>query len=127
MKAALPLIFLALSTPGLARDLKDICNREDRGQIYDCLRAEHQARDREMSGVYNALIPALQSFEPEAVPKLRQAQRAWIAFRDADCRLAQYRDLGGREELIYQAECLILRTKSRRDELRHWLQALPAR
>ncbi|RWY41765.1 DUF1311 domain-containing protein [Falsigemmobacter intermedius] len=84
----------------------------------------HKRSDREMGRIYNALVAAMQGFEPEDVPRLRAAQRAWIAFRDADCEVAKFRDRGGREELIYQAECLILRTQSRTSELNHWLQSI---
>lgn len=124
MKYLLTALLIALALPAAARDLKQICQREDRGQIYDCLVDHHQRRDREMGRVYNSLIVAMQGFEPEDVPRLRAAQRAWIAFRDADCEVAQFRDRGGREELIYQAECLILRTQSRTSELNHWLQSI---
>lgn len=120
MKAVLPLLLLMLATPGYARDLRNICEREDRGQIYSCLMAEHQSLDARMSQIYNQLIPQL---NPEDVAPLRRAQRAWIAFRDLDCEAAKFRDRGGREELIYQAECLILRTKTRSEELTHWLKA----
>lgn len=124
MNHLLTALLIALALPAAARDLKQICQREDRGQIYDCLVDHHQRSDREMGWVYNSLIAAMQGFEPEDVPRLRAAQRAWIAFRDADCEVAQFRDRGGREELIYQAECLILRTQSRTSELNHWLKSL---
>ena len=119
MKAALPFVLLWLAAPAAARDLHQICNREDRGQIYDCLVAQHQSLDRHMGRAYNQLIARLPA---EEVEPLRRAQRAWIAFRDLDCEAAKFRDRGGREELIYHAECLILRTRTRSDELTHWLQ-----
>lgn len=124
MNHLLTALLIALALPAAARDLKQICQREDRGQIYDCLVDHHQRSDREMGRIYNALVAAMQGFEPEDVPRLRAAQRAWIAFRDADCEVAKFRDRGGREELIYQAECLILRTQSRTSELNHWLRNL---
>ncbi|RRH76409.1 lysozyme inhibitor LprI family protein [Falsigemmobacter faecalis] len=125
MRCLLSALLIALALPAAARDLRDICEREDRGQILDCLMAQHQSLDREMARNYSRLIAGLTGFEPEDVPRLRAAQRAWIAFRDADCEVAQFRDRGGREEKIYLAECLILRTGTRNGELRHWVNSLP--
>lgn len=124
MRALPAALLICLALPATARDLREICQREDRGQIYDCLVAHHQQLDRGMTRVWQDLITRLDGFEPGDVPRLRAAQRAWIAFRDADCEVAQFRDRGGREELIYQAECLILRTQSRTSELNHWLRNL---
>jgi len=66
----------------LARCLDDPANASTAGQT-GCEGAAERAYDRRMNTAYAALLRAL---APEAATRLRQAQRSWIAFRDADTR-----------------------------------------
>jgi len=47
----------------------------------DCISEEFELQDRRLNRSYKALMASI----PERRPELRDAQRKWIAFRDANC------------------------------------------
>jgi uncharacterized protein YecT (DUF1311 family) len=51
---------------------------------------------------------------------LLAAQRAWLAYREAECRFVTYRNFGGRELRIYQAGCRAHLTHQRVQALREF-------
>jgi uncharacterized protein YecT (DUF1311 family) len=53
----------------------------------------------------------------EAERRLRAAQRAWIAFRDAQCEVAGLEALGGSMEQLLVGSCLADMTDRRTEEL----------
>ena len=53
---------------------------------------------------------------------LLASERAWIAYRDAQCRFETYRNFGGRELPIYQAGCRANLTKQRTQELKEFTE-----
>jgi uncharacterized protein YecT (DUF1311 family) len=57
----------------------------------------------------------------EGVKRLRAAQRAWMAFRDAECAVAGYEALGGSMESMLVSGCVAQLTKRRAAELRQML------
>ena len=67
--------------------------------------AELASADRSLNEAYQAILGRLR---PQDQVALRKAQRAWIAFRDADCAL-------GDED---HRDCLIERTDDRETQLR---------
>ncbi|ESQ76432.1 lysozyme inhibitor LprI family protein [Asticcacaulis sp. AC402] len=73
--------------------------------LWDTRDAELAHSNETLNATYQALIRQL---SPEDQAALRKAQRAWIAFRDADCEVgwADTRD------------CLITRTDEREQQLR---------
>ncbi len=101
----------------------------------DCLGAETQAWD----SLLNALWPRLKADAAEAdaiespqdagLPgrgeSLLAAQRAWIAFRDAECLHAYARGGMGTIRTLYGASCQLEETAERALEFRAWLQAPP--
>ena len=75
-----------------------------------------QAADREFAG--NQAGPAGRSSEPGEEASLREAQRAWVTFRDAQCRLAGYEARGGSMEPMLYNGCRATLTRARTAELR---------
>lgn len=55
---------------------------------------------------------------------LLEAQRAWLAYRDAQCRLEGYSFLGGSAQPMIVAGCLASLTRQRTQELRDLTEAL---
>ena len=49
---------------------------------------------------------------------LRVSERAWIAFRDAECRYLTQQDVGARGHGSMVRGCLLEQTEERTDELR---------
>lgn len=66
---------------------------------------ELQEEDRKLNIVYKKFLNRLDSTEQD---ELRKAQRAWIIFRDLDCKWAY-------SEVPY--DCLIDRARNRKNEL----------
>lgn len=61
---------------------------------------------------------ALPQDQRGAEQALREAQRAWIGFRDAGCKAEGYRAAGGSMQPMVVASCLERVTRARTEELR---------
>jgi uncharacterized protein YecT (DUF1311 family) len=82
----LPMVFLLASLPGLAQDSAQYraCNQKAKTQteMNACASEEAARVDAELKGVYHQLLFQAGNQE-EAVAKIKIAERAWIAYRDA--------------------------------------------
>ena len=58
---------------------------------------------------------------------LRSSERAWITFRDAECRYLTQQDVGSRMYNSLMRGCLLEQVEERTDELRDAEQVLAAR
>lgn len=87
--------------------------------MLDCGSDEHAEQDRRLNDTYRALIATLSA---ERSAQLREAQRAWLRFRDENC--AWYADAGGGTAASLAASsCMLEMTKSRADEIARFLAA----
>jgi uncharacterized protein YecT (DUF1311 family) len=81
--------------------------------MQDCIREELERQDRRLNETYKALIDSL----PEKrQAQLRDAQRKWIAFRDANCEF-YYDPQGGSAAGLASNECVLTLTAERAHEL----------
>lgn len=115
-----PLLALAcLTLPAAGQDA--ICaNPPDQMTMTQCAYQEWQAADAELNSVYqramailrdqDARLDAAQRGGPEA---LRDAQRAWITFRDKACEAEGFAMRGGSAEPMVVAFCLTRITRER--------------
>jgi uncharacterized protein YecT (DUF1311 family) len=79
----------------------------------DCISEEFDLQDLRLNSFYTALMASI----PEKHrPKLRDAQRKWIAFRDASCGF-YYDPEGGSAARVASKECVVTLTADRADEL----------
>ena len=81
--------------------------------MLDCLGSETEQQDARLNQNYKA---AMQALTPEQQTQLRDAQRLWIKFRDADCALLGSLT-GGSIDRINSASCFLDMTKQRADDL----------
>jgi uncharacterized protein YecT (DUF1311 family) len=84
VRAALAIASLALCMPAWAVPPDIKCN--DGGTMLEmaaCARDDFDAADRELNQVYRKLMSA-GAKEPVFIASLRGAQKAWLAFRDAE-------------------------------------------
>ncbi|MBI1203800.1 MAG: DUF1311 domain-containing protein [Rhodopseudomonas sp.] len=81
-------------------------------EIVDCLMAQRAHWDRELTIAYQE---AMKSAGPDQKVKLRDAERAWIKYRDANC--AYYLAGEGTIARINAAACFRDMTKRRAEEL----------
>lgn len=64
--------------------------------------ARHRAADAALNAQYQSL---LRSLSPQSRELLRQSERAWITFRDAECRLRASGVQGGSVFPMIYSEC----------------------
>ena len=113
--------------------MSEICMEQDGGHttlgMTSCLNAEAEVWDRFLNREYQATqtwMAAADTDEAENFPEfarraetLRTAQRAWIAFRDAECDLAYAQWGSGSMRNIAWADCRRGLTADRAIELRN--------
>ncbi|WP_299666041.1 lysozyme inhibitor LprI family protein [uncultured Ruegeria sp.] len=83
-----------------------------------CIQAETTVWDALLNEQYNLRRPELTEESAELANQLRDAQRAWINFRDAECGLQYSLRLGGSIRTIIAANCVLAETAERALELR---------
>lgn len=86
-----------------------------------CIQSETAAWDAILNREYQSVRAAFQGRAAQGVPLpdlLRDAQRAWIAYRDAECGLAYARWADGSIRTIVGANCMMVMTAQRALELR---------
>ena len=82
--------------------------------MLDCIGAEHRRQDQALNTAYRRLSASL---APRRAKALQAAQRAWIAYRDANVRF--YADPeGGTLASVSAAAVALQETARRADELR---------
>lgn len=125
--AALGVIVALVATPALAVDDAKIearyspafqqCLESPEGQstmgMVQCIAAELKIQDAALNGAYRSLIADM---TPDQKAGVQKAQRAWIAFRDADCASRYSPDWGSMSTLEANF-CMLRRTVERTIEL----------
>lgn len=91
--------------------------------MIECIAADHARQDRRLNRAYRAAQAALPASRRTA---LTRAQRAWIAFRDAECRFVADPQ-GGSVARIAANDCLRRLTAERADALEALARDLRAR
>jgi uncharacterized protein YecT (DUF1311 family) len=81
-------------------------------QIIECLKAQTAEADKRLNKVFETAIKAS---TPQQVEKLREAERLWISFRDADCLFFSLGE--GTISGVAAAQCLLNLTEARAREL----------
>jgi uncharacterized protein YecT (DUF1311 family) len=83
--------------------------------VYRTATASAQAADRDYARLAGAGGPGS---DPGEEATLREAQRAWVAFRDAHCRLESFEARGGSMQPMIDGNCRATLTRARTAELR---------
>ena len=107
--------FTASADDGLSSAYK-ICMDRSGGvtlNMQECITAETGRHDARLNQNYKA---ALQTLDAPQQEDLRDAQRAWITFRDSECGFIA-RLTGGSIDRINGANCMLEMTKTRADTL----------
>jgi uncharacterized protein YecT (DUF1311 family) len=105
-----------LTLSGGAQNQKQPCaNAQNQQEMNRCAADEYKKTDAELNRVYQQLTPKL---EPAHREKLKAAQRAWLAFRDAHCECSAFLFNGGAMQPLIQYTCLDQTTRERIKQLR---------
>lgn len=117
LAASLPVTVAAAPKPSEVESQLDAClsaptGASTAGQIA-CIEADLKVQDGLMNRNYAAAIKRL---NPRQQGKLRAAQRAWIAYRDAECQ-AQYDEDWGTLSRVNANFCVLRMTSVRAFQL----------
>ena len=118
-----------LAMPALADDV-DCSNATTQYDMNACAVADWKAADAELNASYKDLVALLTQWDDgEAltnreggVEKLRKAQRAWVAYRDAACEVAGWPMHGGSAEPLLIYGCMRQLTEQRTADLNDLLE-----
>jgi uncharacterized protein YecT (DUF1311 family) len=119
--ATLAIFLTAVAAPSLG--LSEECDRNDQSQtgMNICAGADFNASDARLNTDYGEIMKRL-SDDADARKLLQQAQRAWIAFRDAECKFSSSGVEGGSVSPMVHALCLQGLTDDRVDQLGSYLK-----
>ena len=121
------MISLALAIAFLAAQ-PDCRDPQDQTSMNICANEEYRRADTELNRVWPRALERVKELDRdgangEAERRLRAAQRAWIAYRDAQCKVAGLEAIGGTLEPLLIGTCLKDLTERRTFELNRLLQS----
>ncbi len=85
--------------------------------MMQCMQAETERQDVKLNAAYRKAMTGL---TPEETEHLKAAQRAWIAFRDADCASLWDPDHWGTISKVTASQCTLDRTIARTIDLENF-------
>lgn len=127
-------VLLACATSAPAQDEAgkiDCSKAMSQPDLNDCAYSEYEAEDAALNAAYKKALAKVQAMDadykdsPEyigAVDALKNAQRAWIGYRDGQCVLAGFQARGGQAESMLVSGCLAEMTRKRTEELKEFLE-----
>ncbi len=125
MRAAVLLILLLVPSPLLSQAAPNCKEPSSQLEMTICAGRDYRAADAELNTTYKAVIAQMKAMDAILSPALkgaekalRQAQRAWIPYRDKACRSYGFQARGGTMEPMLVATCLADLTRSRTGELK---------
>jgi len=120
LKPAITFLLLFVMASGTAsgqrKKKRDPCaNPLTQFDMNQCAGRAFRAADAAMSQVYRRLVSML---DEEEKPQLKEAQTAWLKYRDTNCEFVADQYKGGSIRPLIQATCLGDMTKRRTTELK---------
>lgn len=119
------LFLAALALPAQAQGL-DCRNPVTQADMNGCAHSEWQMQDAWLNSAYGDAMKLMKDWDadlPEdeqgAADKLREAQRAWITYRDAACAAEGYAMRGGSAEMLLVYGCMTRLTEARAADLQN--------
>ncbi|MFE0755057.1 lysozyme inhibitor LprI family protein [Inquilinus sp. NPDC058860] len=100
----------------------DECDNAQGGQagLNECYGKAFKASDAELNKLYKEIEARLKD-DPDTTKLLVTTQRAWIAFRDAECNFQESAVSGGTAAPMIHSMCLDGQTKSRIEDFKAYL------
>ena len=117
------IVFLFIVSLADAKAL-DCSNTTTTASQRECLYKNLENVDKELNRVYKLLIKAIKKEDIESkrvIKRLKNAQRAWIKYRDTESALAGYPMIDGSGEGILRVMRLISLTEERVKTLKSYL------
>jgi uncharacterized protein YecT (DUF1311 family) len=113
--------------------LQDYCdNAQTQAEMNACAAADFAAADAELNIQWAKTSAKLKETDnvtgqptdgrPSYYEALLEAQRSWLAYRDANCRVEGYKLRGGSAEPMEVSGCMAIMTRARTAELRELVE-----
>lgn len=118
LNVALPALALLAAAPAIAADR--CADAADQSTMNACYQKALKTADAALNASYRE-IEARLADDPATKQRLVGAQKAWIAFRDAECRFSTAAVEGGSIQPTLTAICLQEMTAARTTELKGYL------
>jgi len=120
MKAALYALAILIAAPAFAHAQQDCGDLASQAEMNICADHAFKKSDAELNAAYKQIEGRL-SDDPASKKLLVASQRAWVAFRDAECTFASSGVAGGSMQPFIQSSCLEDLTKKRVTDLKGYL------
>ncbi|MGO3843685.1 MAG: lysozyme inhibitor LprI family protein [Alcaligenes pakistanensis] len=124
MKKALHtgLIALGLSVMASISSVQaaDCDSLTDQSAINQCVNNEYKSTDAELNKLYKEISTRLKD-DGDNLKALRNAQRAWVSFRDAECDFAAFKTQGGSVHPMLITSCRNELTQTRVKDFKTYL------
>ena len=103
-------------TYGQGKGKSDPCaNASSQAEMNICAGKEYKAADVDLNQVYRQLVAMLAD---EEKPQLKEAQTAWLKYRDSNCEFVADQYKGGTIRPMIHGLCLAEMTRNRTTELK---------
>ncbi|MDP8995259.1 MAG: lysozyme inhibitor LprI family protein [Pseudomonadota bacterium] len=122
-----PLLYPLLAIAAQAEQ-PDCANAMSQSELNQCAALDFEREDAALNAAWRDVLAYVRSRDAEGIPewdprgtgeaRLREAQRAWIAFRDAHCELVGFEARGGTMEPMIYDGCRAEVTRARTEQLR---------
>lgn len=112
----MPFLFTPLADAAI-----DCANASDQATMSQCAGQDFKAADKELNTVYQQISGRLKD-NPDGKKLLVSAQRAWLGFRDAECKFSSSGVTGGSVYPWVYSSCLTGVTKLRVESLKQYLK-----
>lgn len=123
------LVLACLSLPAAAQEI-DCANAMAQMEMNQCAYQDWEKADARLNAVYKQAVALLKDWdgnlpkdEQGGVEALKEAQRAWITFRDKACEAEGYAMKGGSAEPLLIYGCMRQLTEERVNHLQGMLDA----
>lgn len=98
----------------------------NQGDLNVCAERAFKEADGQLNKTWRELIGSFQADDrKEAITRAREAQRAWIAFREKECGFLTGGSIGGSAHGMMVSACRTRLTAARVDDLKGALECLP--
>lgn len=115
-------LFLMLPMSILPAKAEDKCaNAQTQAAMNACAGSAYKQSDAELNRLYKEISQRLLNNDEDALKLLVKAQRAWIAYRDAECTFAASPSAQGSIYPVIYAQCLKTITDARIDAFTTYL------
>ncbi|MCU7647643.1 lysozyme inhibitor LprI family protein [Pseudomonas piscis] len=110
-----PLLLAPLANAGECSDAPD------QAALSQCASLEYKTADKELNSLYQQIGQGLKN-QAQTKQRLVGAQRAWVAFRDAECGYATSGVEGGSLYPLAYSQCMTALTKARVENFKNYLK-----